>query len=73
MVPQEERKHKDFEWLNKNMLKLQQKYAGRFIAVVNRHVSVGNSAADAYNKSKKLFPEQEPLMDIVPSKECLLL
>ncbi|MFH1617715.1 MAG: DUF5678 domain-containing protein [Candidatus Margulisiibacteriota bacterium] len=73
MVPEEKRIHNDFEWLRKNMHKLQEKYAGRFIAVVNEHISVGNTATAAYGKSKKQFPENEPLMDIVPSKECLLL
>lgn len=73
MAIQEKRIHEDFEWLNKNMHKLQQKYVGKFIAVVNKFVCVGNTAMEAYRKSKKKFPDQEPLMDIVPSKECLLL
>ncbi len=73
MIPEEKRKHKDFEWLNKNMHKLQQKYKGKFIAVVNKHVSAGNTAIEAYNESKKIYPDNEPFMDIVPTKECLLL
>lgn len=73
MVPQEKRKHQDFVWLSKNMPKLQQKYAGKVIAVVNKHVSVGGNAVEAYNKSRKNYPEQEPLMATVPTKECLLL
>jgi len=73
MVPEEKRKHRDFEWLNKNMHKLQQKHVGKFIAVVNKHVSIGTTAIEAYNKSKAMFPKQEPLLDVVPSRECLLL
>ena len=73
MVPEQKIKHKDFIWLGKNMYKLQNKYAGKFIAVVNGHVNAGKDAIEAYNKSKKEFPDNEPLMDIVPSKECLLL
>ncbi|OGC18953.1 hypothetical protein A2526_04415 [candidate division WOR-1 bacterium RIFOXYD2_FULL_36_8] len=73
MVPQQKRKHSDFNWLNKNMHKLQNSYAGKVIAVVNKTVSAGKTALEAYNKSKKLFPFQEPLMSAVPSKDCLLL
>ena len=73
MVPEQERKHSDFIWLNKNMYKLQKKHSGKFIAVVNKNINVGNTAIAAYNKSKKEFPEKEPLMDMVPSEECLVL
>ena len=73
MVPQEKRQHGDFLWLGKNMHKLQQKYAGKVVAVVDKHVNVGKNAIEAYNKSRKAYPEQEPLMAAVPSKDTLLL
>lgn len=73
MVPQEKRQHQDFVWLGKNMRKLQEKYAGKFVAVVNKHVSFGKDAIEAYKKSRTNYPEQEPLMSVVPSKDCLLL
>ena len=55
------------------MQKLQQKYAGKIVAIVNKHINVGNNATEAYDKSKKNYPDQEPLMSAIPSKECLLL
>jgi len=73
MVPQEKRKHSDFIWLSKNMPKLQLKYAGKVAAVVNKHISIGNNAIDAYNKSKKAHPTAEPLLSAIPSKNTLLL
>jgi hypothetical protein len=73
MVPQEKRQHGDFLWLSKNMHKLQQKYAGKVVAVVDKHINVGKNAIEAYNKSRKVYPEQEPLLAAVPSKDCLLL
>ena len=73
MIPEEQRIHKDFEWLNKNMYKLQEEYMGKFIAVVNQQVSIGNTATAAYEESRRKFPENEPLIDIVPSKDCLFL
>lgn len=73
MIPQEKRKHSDFIWLGKNMSKLQRKYAGKFVAVVKGNISIGKNAIEAYNKSKKIFPEQEPLLAIIPSPDSLLL
>ncbi|MBU0630880.1 MAG: hypothetical protein KKC80_08225 [Candidatus Margulisbacteria bacterium] len=73
MIPQQKRKHADFEWLNKNIHKLQAKHSGKFIAVVNKQVNLGKTAIEAYQKSKDQFPDQEPLMDVIPSRECLLL
>jgi hypothetical protein len=50
------------------------KNAGKFIAVVNKQVAgVGKTAKEAYAKAKKAFPNKEPLMDMVPEKEFLLL
>ena len=73
MVPEQKRKHNDFVWLGRNMPKLQEKYAGKVVAIVNKHVSIGKDAIEAYNRSKKMFPENEPLMSVVPTKDCLLL
>ncbi|MBI5700769.1 hypothetical protein HZC34_02830 [Candidatus Saganbacteria bacterium] len=73
MVPEQKRIHKDFVWLSKNMVKLQKKYAGLFYAIVNEKVSVGKSAVQAYNKSKKLFPDNEPLMGTIPTMDSLIL
>jgi hypothetical protein len=73
MVPQEKRQHGDFLWLSKNMHKLQQKYAGKVVAVVNKHVSAGSNAIEAYNKSTKSYPGQEPVLAAVPAKDSLLL
>ena len=73
MVPEQKRKHDDFIWLGKNMHKLQQRNVGKYIAVVNKHVSFGDTLIEAYNKSKEIYPDNEPLLDVVPTKDCLLL
>mgnify|MGYP006871774432 CR=1 FL=1 len=74
MVPQEKRLKEDFQWLVKNTAALQQKNAGKFIAVIDKHVAgIGKTAKEAYEKAKKAFPDKEPLLDMVPSKEFLLL
>lgn len=74
MVPEEKRLKEDFEWLLKNTVTLQQKNCGKFIAIVNKQVAgIGKSAKEAYDKSKASFPNNEPLLDLVPSKDFLLL
>jgi hypothetical protein len=74
MVPDRKRLKGDFEWLSKNMIKLQERYAGMFVAVIDKRVAGrGKTAVEAYNKAKRNNPKKEPLMDLVPSKEFLLL
>jgi Family of unknown function (DUF5678) len=74
MTQDEKRLNDDFKWLTKNMAEIQKRSAGKFIAVINKHIAgIGKSAKEAYLKAKKAYPDQEPLMDIVPAKEFLLL
>lgn len=64
----------DFGWLTENMFKLQKRYPGQWIAVVKKKIAgVGKTAREAYNKAKKMFPQNEPLLDVVPTRECLIL
>jgi hypothetical protein len=65
---------RDFNWLAKNTKRIQNKYSGKWIAVVNGSITgFGSSASQAYKTSKKRFPEYEPLLDIVPTRHCLFL
>lgn len=74
MVPDEKRLKDDFKWLTKNTAALQKRNAGKFVAVVNKHAAgIGETAKEAYDKAKKAYPDKEPLMDLIPQKEFLLL
>lgn len=74
MVPDEKRLKEDFKWLAKNTAALQKKNAGKFVAVINKHIAgIGKTAKEAYEKAKKAYPDKEPLLDMVPRKEFLLL
>jgi len=74
MTSEEKRLKEDFKWLVKNTASLQRTLSGKFIAVVNKSVAgIGKTAKEAYEKAKKAFPDKEPLMDMVPAKEFLLL
>lgn len=74
MVPDEKRLKDDFQWLIKNSAILQKENAGKFVAIVNKSVAgLGKTAKEAYEKAKKAYPDKEPLLDIIPEKEFLLL
>lgn len=74
MTQDEKRLNDDFKWLVKNMAGLQKRSAGKFIAVINKQIAgIGRSAKEAYLKAKKAYPDKEPLLDMVPAKEFLLL
>lgn len=64
----------DFLWLNQHTPELQDKYAGKWIAVVKQEVvGIGDSAIEAFNAARKKFPDVRPLLDFVPTEECLIL
>jgi hypothetical protein len=66
--------NKDFLWLNQNTPDLQDRYAGKWIAVINQEVvGSGDSATEAYNMAQKRYPNVKPLLDFVPTEECLIL
>jgi len=74
MVPDEKRLKEDFKWLAKNTAALQKHNAGKFVAIINKSVAgIGKTAKEAYAKSRKAFPNKEPLLDMVPQKDFLLL
>jgi hypothetical protein len=73
MVPDEKRLKEDFDWLVKNTMALQLDNAGKFVAIVNKSVAgLGKTAKEAYDNAKKIYPDKEPLLDMVPEREFLL-
>ena len=64
----------DFLWLTKHTPELQKRYAGKWIAIVHQEVTgVGDTASEAYNQSRKKYPTMKPLLNVVPTEECLIL
>ncbi|MEK7376173.1 MAG: hypothetical protein AABZ57_03260 [Candidatus Margulisiibacteriota bacterium] len=41
--------------------------------VNGRITGIGSNAVNAYNKSRKVLPQYEPLLEVVPSRHCLFL
>jgi hypothetical protein len=71
---EKKRINSEFKWLSRNMRNIQKKHAGKWIAVVNGKITgFGKTAIEAYRKSKRLYPQYEPLIDLVPTRQCLFL
>jgi hypothetical protein len=65
---------KTFKWLVEHTPQFQEKYSGKWIAVVRQEIAgIGNTALDAYQQAKEKYPKSTPLLDFVPTEECLIL
>ena len=64
---------KAFRWYVSNPEKLRE-YAGKHVAIVDdKVVGVGVSAKEAYEKAKRRFPKESPLLVYMPTGEILIL
>ena len=68
---------RDDLWIVEHFSELVNKYAGKFVAVVNEKlVAVGDSRRDVETKAREVEPEKIPSVLRVPREEdmvCLLL
>ena len=64
------------EWIVNHFEELVNKYAGKYIAVVNKNVvSTGGAATDVEKEAVKKYPDEMPSIIFIPRKEdlaCLL-
>ncbi len=73
MVEEFEQEHR---WCIKHHKELEEKFSGKFIAVLNKNVvSVGRNYRDANRKARDKFPKSIALITYVPKKgeETLLV
>lgn len=64
---------KDFQWMTAHAMEFHRKYAGKWIAVVNRHVAgVGKTAVTAYRQAKRRYPDTEPILEAI-EKELIAI
>jgi hypothetical protein len=58
----------DYEWLSACAQEIEAQYKGKFIAVVNHQLFVGESWEEAQSKAKGAFPDREPIVEYIPWK-----
>lgn len=58
----------DYEWLSDHAQEIEAQYKGKFIAVVNRQLFVGESWEEVQAKAKAAFPDRDPIVEYIPWK-----
>jgi Family of unknown function (DUF5678) len=58
----------DYEWLSAHAQEIEVQYKGKFIAVVNRQLFVGESWEEVQTKAKAAFPDRDPIVEYIPWK-----
>ena len=58
----------DYEWLSAHAQEIETQYKGKFIAVVNQKLFVGESWEESYAKAKAAFPDRDPIVEHIPWK-----
>jgi hypothetical protein len=63
----------DAQWLAERAQEFEQQYRGKYIAVVNKQIFVGESFEEAHALARRACPEREPIVEHVPLKRRLLV
>ncbi|KAA0007783.1 MAG: hypothetical protein FE036_03090 [Thermoplasmata archaeon] len=67
----------DTTWMAKNYKELQEKYAGKFIAIINKEiVGVDENAENLINNLKKKLSDEElsrTIIEYIPPKNLILI
>ncbi|TET13214.1 hypothetical protein E3J84_00325 [Candidatus Aerophobetes bacterium] len=58
----------DSNWLSHHAAEIWEKYKGKYIAVVEQTLFVGDTWEEAISKAKEKCPEREPLVKHIPYK-----
>jgi hypothetical protein len=58
----------DYEWLSAHAQEIETQYKGKFIAVVNHQLFIGESWEEAQAKAKTAFPDRDPIVEYIPWK-----
>ena len=64
---------KDSVWLSDHYEQIKEKYKGKYVAVVNEELFVGETIREAKLKAKAKYPDREPFIDYIPYKQRILI
>lgn len=72
--PDKNELNQDLSWVAKSTPELQEKFAGKWVAIINKEiVGWGDTAKEAYKGAREKYPKIKPLLGVVPTEECLIL
>ena len=63
----------DFAWLAEHAQEIEARYRGKYIAVVNSTLFVGESYEEVREKASAACPDKEPFVEQVPIKRRMLV
>jgi len=58
----------DFDWMMEHSEQIWEKYKGKYIAIVNKEVFVGDSRYEARQKAKEKYPQNNVFTRYIPFK-----
>ncbi|MBI3798779.1 MAG: hypothetical protein HY268_17670 [Deltaproteobacteria bacterium] len=58
----------DYEWLSAHAQEIETRCKGKFIAVVNHQLFVGESWEEVQSQAKAAFPDRDPIVEYIPWK-----
>jgi hypothetical protein len=64
---------KDSSWLSDHYDKIEEIYKGKYVAVVNEELFVGETSEEARVQAKRKYPDRDPLVDYIPYKRRVLV
>jgi hypothetical protein len=64
---------KDSIWFSDHYEQIKEKYKGKYIAVVNEELFVGENLEEAELKAKAKYPDRDPLINHIPYKQRILI
>lgn len=63
----------DFDWLAEHSVEIEEQHKGRYIAVVNRELFVGDNFDEARRKALEKYPDRDPYVEYVPIKRRVIV
>jgi hypothetical protein len=64
---------KDSLWFSEHYEEIKEIYKGKYVAVLNEQLFVGDTIAEAEAKAKAKYPNREPFVDYIPYKRRIMV
>ena len=63
----------DFDWLAEHSEEIGEKYKGKYIAVVNKEIFVGDSIEEVMLGARSKYPQRDAFIEYVPVKKRVMV
>lgn len=64
----------DFDWLVEHAQEIEEQYPGKYFAIVNQELFVGDTYEETEQKAKSKYPNRDPFIEYTPwTKKVLVI